>query len=146
MAERQINHMWVQCPANPSAYAGSMPSKSSTFPDWRRIRLEMCIKKNHQLFIIRSSHDSKLDHWAIITSGNKEVETGTYTLPRRVPGAEPAKPKFYEELPEQSPPSQNFMKSCRSRARQAKILWRVAGAEPAKPKFYEELPEQTHQG
>ncbi len=35
------------------------------------------------------------------------------------------------------------MKSCRSRARQAKILGRVAGAEPAKPKICEELSSDS---
>ncbi len=55
----------------------------------------------------------------------------------------PAKPKYQEELPEQSPPSQNFRKSYRSKAHQAKILGRVSGAELANPKFYEQLPEQS---
>jgi hypothetical protein len=40
-------------------------------------------------------------------------------------------PNFYEELPEQSPHSQFLMKSCRSRARNAKNL------------NYEELTEQS---
>ena len=56
-------------------------------------------------------------------------------------------PNFYEELPEQSPHSQFLMKSCRSRARNAKKikLWRADGAEPLVPIFYEELPEQSPQ-
>ncbi len=88
--------------------------------NWGRIRLKICIKRVNLHRKINSP--AKLDHWAIMTSDKNEVETGIWW-------------SSLAELPEQSPPSQNFRKSCRSRAHKAKISWRVSGAEPAKPKF-----------
>jgi hypothetical protein len=52
-------------------------------------------------------------------------------------------PKVYEELPEQIPQSQKFMKSCRSRARKANIYEELPEQSPQSQFFFEELPEQS---